>query len=182
MRSLRTTVDALSPWVDQGYDIVILDPSCSLTLKDDLPRLLEDPRAKRIAERSYDVCEYLMRLQGLGKLRRDFKQGGGRVAYHLPSHLKVQNIGTKSADLLALIPDTEISVVAQSAATGRTWGRQQQNFARSEQRAQELYQAMRAVEADLYASDCSQARQRISHGISKPVAHPVEILRNAYGL
>ena len=51
------------PYIEQGYDIVIPAPSCSLMFKREYPYLKASPEMTRLAERTFDVCEYLMRLK-----------------------------------------------------------------------------------------------------------------------
>ena len=41
-----------------------------------------------------------------GLLKTDFKQQLGKIAYHVPCHLRVQNIGLKTRDVLKLVPGT----------------------------------------------------------------------------
>ena len=45
-----------------------------------------------------------------GLLRTDFTQKLGKVSYHVPCHLRVQNIGLKTRDVLRLVPDTTVEV------------------------------------------------------------------------
>ena len=51
LRLARKVVETYAPFAEAGFPIVGLEPSCILTLRDELPRLLpEDPRARAIAE------------------------------------------------------------------------------------------------------------------------------------
>ncbi len=52
----------------------------------------------------FDPFEYLMLRHREGKLKTDFKQGLGKVSYQAACHQRVQNIGPKTKELLALIP------------------------------------------------------------------------------
>src|SRR2546428_11593129 len=73
-------------------------------LKQDYPRLVPGAATERVAGRVFDLAEYLMRLDGEGKLAREFRGSLGKVAYQAPCHLRVQEIGFKSRDLLRLLP------------------------------------------------------------------------------
>ena len=53
-----------------------------------------------------------------GKLSIDFKQSLGKVAYHVPCHLRVQNIGLKTRELLQLVPIPRS--IPSNAARGTT--------------------------------------------------------------
>ena len=181
-RAGRKNVDVFLEQIDKGYDVVIPGPTCSFVFKDDYPELVGTEESKRVAKRTYDFCEYLMRLHGEGKLNTKFERGAGRVGYHLPCHLKVQNIGMKSRDVLNLIPDTEVTAVEKCSAVDGTWGMKAQYFDLSQKYASKLYKGLEAVDADLYVSDCPMARQNIIYGTGRPAYHPAEVLRDAYGL
>jgi len=151
-------------------------------LREDYPDIVASDEAMRVAERTYDLCELLMSLHGLGKLRTDFARGFGRVTYHFPCHLAVQRIGCKSRDLLALLPETQVTLVNACAVAEGSWGMREQNFDLGRQFAEPLLTALRDSDADVYACDCPQARQQIIAGTGKPAYHPIELIADAYGL
>ena len=66
----------------------------------------EDDAVRRVAARMFDPFEYLMLRHKAGLLRTDFKVPLGKVSYHVPCHLRVQNIGLKTRDVLRLVPGT----------------------------------------------------------------------------
>ena len=55
-----------------------------------------------LAERTFDICEYLMRLKKDGALSTEFRKTPQRIAYQAPCHLRDQNIGFKSKELMEL--------------------------------------------------------------------------------
>jgi Fe-S oxidoreductase len=55
----RTLIDVLAPQVESGAMIVGVEPSCILTLRDELPDLARDPRARILAENSFTLEEFL---------------------------------------------------------------------------------------------------------------------------
>ncbi|CAN5828882.1 FAD-binding and (Fe-S)-binding domain-containing protein [soil metagenome] len=55
-------IDTLLPQVQAGAKIVGLEPSCILTLRDELPDLTRDPRAKILGENSFTLEEFLASL------------------------------------------------------------------------------------------------------------------------
>ena len=84
----RANVASLHPWVAQGYDVVVPVASCSLMLKREYPELMaQRSSTKQVAERTFDICEYLMRMKKDGSSRTDFRQEAwsGRLSDSLPS-------------------------------------------------------------------------------------------------
>ena len=87
-------IPQLKAVIDAGYDIVAPIPSCVLMFKQQLPLMFpENELVQRIARRVFDPFEYLMLRHKAGLLRTDFKSALGRISYHVPCHLRVQNIG-----------------------------------------------------------------------------------------
>lgn len=173
-------VKRLIDYVRNGYDVVTPGPSCSYLIKQEYPMLLENSDAKLLASRTFDIMEYLARLNKEGKLSTDFKTPQGEVTYHLPCHLKVQNIGFKSRDVLELIPDTKVEVVAKCSGHDGTWSLKKEYFPLSLEVGKPLFE--RFTNGSLAASDCPLAQLQIEKGSGKKPRHPVQILRDAYGL
>jgi glycerol-3-phosphate dehydrogenase subunit C len=56
------------------------------------------PDVQKVKNAFFDPFEYLMLRHKEGKLKTDFKQGLGKVAYHAACHQRVQNIGPKTRE------------------------------------------------------------------------------------
>ena len=97
-RHKETNIPALKQAIDEGYDIVAPIPSCVLMFKQELPLMFpEDAAVQAVKARIFDPFEYLMLRHKAGLLRTDFEGGTlGKVSYHVPCHLRVQNIGLKT--------------------------------------------------------------------------------------
>jgi glycerol-3-phosphate dehydrogenase subunit C len=67
----------------------------------------------------FDPFEYLMLRHKAGKLRTDFKTPLGKVSYQVPCHLRVQNIGLKTRDMLQLVPDTTVEAIERCSGPRR---------------------------------------------------------------
>jgi Fe-S oxidoreductase len=179
----RSNLQALAPLVRAGYDVVIPGPTCSRTIKIEYRELVPGDDAGTVAARTFDACEYLMKLHAEKKF--DLRFAGpapGKIAYHVPCHLRDQNMGFKSRDLLALIPGCEVEVVAQCSAMDGTWGMKRQYYELSMTTAGKLFDGLRAAGAPAVASDCPLAALRIEQGLGGRTRHPIEILRDAYGI
>jgi len=178
----RRNVELLLPFVESGAAVLAPGPSCSLMLKEEYPRLLEDdPAARRVAEATRDLMEYLYELARAQKLRRDFQHRLGRVAYHAPCHLRAQNIGFRSRDLLKLAADEVLLVDACSGVDG-TWGMQARFHEASLGVARKMLDRIGEAAPDHIATDCPLSALRIEEGLGRKALHPVVLLRHAYGI
>jgi glycerol-3-phosphate dehydrogenase subunit C len=184
--SRRTLVGALAVWVLKGYTIVTPGPSCSLMLKKEYPWLAEqgggiDAETALVAKNARDLGEFLMELKARGQFVSEFPKAPASVAYHLPCHLKVQNMGYKSRDLLALT-GAAVTMVEKCSGHDGTWAMKAEYFGESMKVGQKLFDGLAAANAGVVASDCPLAGLQIRQGMDIPVRHPIEVLRDAYGL
>jgi Fe-S oxidoreductase len=185
LEHFRDNVKALLPYVRQGYDIVVPEPTCGMMLKKEYIDYLqgeEREQAQEIAGRVFDLSEYLIKLRNEGRLARDFAVQVGRVAYHQPCHLKYQAIGQKSLELLRLAGAEVILVDKGCSGHDGTWAMKKEYFDLAQKVARGLHRGVREAEADLVATDCSLAGLQITQGTGRRTLHPVEVLARAYGL
>ncbi len=175
------------PWIERGYDVVVPVPSCSLMLKREYPELLAGEEFRTLAARTFDVCEYLMRLKRDSGLATDFVASPGRVAYQVPCHLRDQNIGFKSKELLECA-GAQVELIERCSGHDGSWSAKTEFFPLSMRIAQKAVRAIEQVPADLVASDCPLAGLQLdqagasAHVGGRPAKHPIQIIRDAYGL
>src|SRR5205823_815836 len=103
------------------------------------------------------------------------------ITYHAPCHLRAQNIGLKSRDLLKLT-GTKITVVAECSGIDGTWGYRKENFGISRQVARKMAAAIERAGNDVIAGDCSLANGGIVQETGAHPVHPVQLLARAYGI
>ena len=181
-RSAEKVVGDLIGHVRAGLPVVVPGPTCSLQIKREYPELLDTPEAREVAENTFDIGEYLYRLGREKKLRREFPVEIGRVAYHLPCHLKAQNIGFRSRQLLKFAGAAEIEMLDHCSGVDGTWGMKAENFDASMKVADKLLEGIERFEPDRVATDCPLSALRIEQATGRRAVHPVVLMRDAYGL
>jgi glycerol-3-phosphate dehydrogenase subunit C len=182
----NVNIPNLAKLAREGYAIIMSVPSCALMFKQELPLLFPDDKdIKLVAEATFDPFEYLMLRNRDGLLNTDFKQSLGNVSYHIPCHLRVQNIGKKTKDMLEMIPGTTVNVVERCSGHDGTWGVKSEYFADSMKIGKPVFKQMAESDPDYISSDCAIAGRHIYQGMGKNVGvkqHPLTLLRIAYGL
>jgi Fe-S oxidoreductase len=178
----QANVEVLAPLVKAGVPLVVLGPTCGYTVKKEWPELLGTEDAKLVAGKAMDIGEYLAKEQAAGRLNTDFTVPQGRLAYHIPCHLRAQNIGTPFKPVLSKIPETQVETVERCSAFDGTWGMKKEYYDLSRQYAKKLVNDLDEAKADHLVSDCPLAGLNVIEGLGRAPAHPVEILRDAYGL
>ncbi|MBW2372598.1 MAG: hypothetical protein JRF70_08685 [Deltaproteobacteria bacterium] len=178
----RANVAALLPHVEQDAVIVVPGPSCSLMLKEEYPKLLPgDEGARRVAEATRDLMEHVHALAKAKHLEKSFPNPLGKVAYHAPCHLRHQNIGFKSRDLLRWA-GADVTLVDACSGVDGTWGMQKRFHAESLKVARKMLDAINEAEPDHVSTDCPLSALRIEEALGRKAVHPVVLLRHAYGL
>ena len=137
----------------------------------------------------FDPFEYLVMRSKDGLLKTDFKERLGKVSYHIPCHSRVQNVGQKTREMLALVPGTDVNTVERCSGHDGTWGVKSEFFEQSMKIGRPVFKQMAATDPDYISSDCPIAGRRILQGIDEAGAphhakkeHPLTLLRIAYGL
>lgn len=182
IKKAKTNIKSLKAYVDKGYDIVVPIPTCALQIKYEYPLLLpDDPDVKAVAEKVYDVHQYLWKLHQEGKLNKDFKVSMGNIAYHIPCHLKSLNVGYKAAALMRLIPNTKVRIVERCSGYDGTFGVRKETFDMAYKVGSKLFEELKGAQADLYVSDCPLASNQIELATGRRPLHPIEVLWKAYG-
>lgn len=178
----------------EGYAIITAIPSCTLMYKQELPLMFpDDENVQQVKRAMWDPFEYLVARKRDGLLNTDFKQPLGTVSYHVPCHARVQNVGRKTEELLKLLPDTTVNTVERCSGHSGVWGTRKEFHAMAMKIGKPVFRNMAAAKPDYISSDCQLAGHHIEQGISQfanealegkapKLAHPLTLVRIAYGL
>ncbi|HZO23055.1 MAG TPA: heterodisulfide reductase-related iron-sulfur binding cluster [Steroidobacteraceae bacterium] len=171
--------------VDSGFDLIAPIPSCVLMFKQELPLMFpQDADVRAVQRRIFDPFEYLMLRHRAGLLRTDFKSPLGKISYHVPCHLRVQNMGLKTRDVLKLVPETTIEVIERCSGHNGTYAVKKEFRAASVKIGRPVVQRIESAKPDHYCSDCPMAGHQLESGLAQPrePEHPLKLLRAAYGI
>jgi Fe-S oxidoreductase len=180
---VRHNVELLYPYVERGYRIVIPSPSCSLMTREEYPQIAAGDRATAVAAATHDLDEYLYRIAREGRLKRDFVRRFGSIRYHVPCHIRAQNVGIRGRDLLKLIAD-DVNDVQECSGHDGTWSMHVDHFEDSLRWGKKAFDGMRADAGEacaLACTDCRLAALHIAQGARRETVHPVVALAHAYG-
>ena len=144
----------------------------------------DDADVAKVRDAIFDPFEYLMLRHKHGLLKTDFKASLGKIAYHVACHLRVQNIGMKTRDLLQLIPDTSVVPIERCSGHDGTYAVKSEFHEISMKICRPVVNSVKKADAAHYSSDCPMAGHQIENGLGtgKTPEHPLTLLRIAYGL
>src|SRR3546814_395443 len=106
-KNVKVLADAIREAIGRGEKpaVVVPQPTCGYVLKYDYKDYLGGTDAELVAEHTYDAAEYLMKVHKAEGTSLDTEFSGPvpeKITYHAPCHLRAQNIGLKSRDLMKL--------------------------------------------------------------------------------
>jgi glycerol-3-phosphate dehydrogenase subunit C len=189
----RQVTAALLPWIDKGYDVVALTPSCALMLKFEWPLILpKDQAVERLSQATFDVSEYVVDIAKKNGLAPGLEPIEGGVSVHLACHARAQNMGAKAAEMLRLVPKTRVAIIERCSGHGGIWGARTENFEIAVKVGKPAAQAALKNDTRFVVSECPLAAEHLMQvmemtaGEKKPepfrALHPIELLARAYGL
>jgi len=184
-RAKEANIPQLAKLVEQGYDIIAPVPSWALMFKQELPLMFpDDADVQKVKKAMFDPFEYLALRHKDGQLKTNFKKSLGKVAYHVPCHLRVQNIGLKTRDLLQLVPETKVETIERCSGHDGTYAVKSEFHLASMKIVRPVVDRVVASQCDHYGSDCPMAGHQIENGLKngKAPEHPMSLLRKAYGI
>ena len=192
----RRTAAYFKTWIDDGFDVIALTPSCALMMKFEWPLIVpaDDPAhedVKRLAAATRDIAEYIVDIAAKEGLAPGLKPVPGGITLHLACHARAQNLGPKAAEMLKLIPEAEVSVIERCSGHGGSWGIKKENYPVALKVGEPV--ARRALDnaPAFVSSECPLAGKHVVQGMTALGAdktkvthalHPVEILAWAYGI
>jgi len=182
----------LLPWVDKGYDVVSLVPSCSLMLKFEWPLILpENADIKRLSAATRDISEYVVDIARKEGLAEGLGPVDGEVTLHISCHSRAQNMGQKAAELLRLLPEARVKVIERCSGHGGAWGVMKDNFEIALKVGRPVARQAAENKSAYIVSECPLARDHVLQGMDKlggdtaqvrAFSHPIELVARGYGL
>ena len=188
----RHVAATLGPYIDQGYAIIALVPSCALMLKSEWKLLVpDDPAVTKLAEATFDIAEYIVDIARKEGLAPGLSPLGGAVTLHIACHARAQNIGHKAAEMLRLLPEAEVRVIERCSGHGGSWGVMKDNFATALKTGRPVARQALREATPFLASECPLAGMHILQGMEllakdetlpQRSHHPIELVARAYGI
>lgn len=173
----KKNAESLSNYIDAGYKVIYTCTSCGLCLLHDYPGILEIPQGRKIAENSYDVHEYIIKLIHEGYVKPEFREIRRSVAYHIPCHLRALKIGYPAAKLMSLIPGLEYEILDDACCgLSGSYGFKKENAPTAIQIGNRAVSLIGKTGMDDIVSDCGSCRMQLGGLSGMPALDPAEII------
>jgi len=188
----KTVAAAMRPWIEKGYDIIALVPSCALMLKFEWPLILpQNEDVKLLSKSTFDLSEYVVDIgkkEGLAAGMQAIE--GGSVSLHMSCHSRAQNMGQKAAEMLRFVPGAVVSVIERCSGHGGSWGYKKENFKTALKVGAPVARQVEESAKTFVSSECPLAGIHIAQGVDKLegkapkptlLSHPIQFIARAYG-
>ena len=182
----REVVDSLLPFAEAGIAIVGLEPSCLLTLRDELLVMGLGEPAQQIARQALLFEEFLAREAKAGLLdafKTRLKPVQQPVLLHGHCHQKAFAAVTPVMEVLGLIPGAKPELIESSCCgMAGSFGYEAEHYDVSMQMAEaSLLPAVRAQAEAIVVADGTSCRHQIADGAQRQALHVACLLARQLG-
>ena len=184
-RAKEANIPVLAKLVDEGFDLIAPVPSCVLMYKQELPLMFpDDADVQKVKDAFYDPFEYLYLRHKKGEFNTEFVRSLDNISYHVACHLRVQNIGMKTRDILTLVPDTTIHPQQRCSGHDGTYAVKEETYDKAVKIARPVVRKVNTLKSEHLSSDCPMAATHIADlaETGENPEHPMTLLRMAYGI
>jgi FAD/FMN-containing dehydrogenase/Fe-S oxidoreductase len=176
---LDRLVATYAPFAARGVPIVGLEPSCLLTLRDELLSLRADDAAKSIAAHALLFEEFLVREAEAGRLRLPLGAIAAKAVVHGHCHQKSFGAFKPVEQVLRLIPELNVEIIESSCCgMAGAFGYGADTYQTSMEMAElSLLPAVRRADAEtLVVADGTSCRHQIRDGAGRGALHVARVL------
>ena len=178
----KRMINTLLPLAQQGLPIIGLEPSCLLTLRDEIPGLFPGEESNEVAKSAFMLEEYLSKLIDDGSLKLPLKSPADKLLLHGHCHQKAFGIMSDIEKVLKMIPDTDIRTIKSSCcgmagSFGYGIGTHEVSTRMGEL---DLFPAIRAADkSTIVVADGTSCRHQIADGTNRNAMHVARVLELA---
>ncbi|MFX0545982.1 FAD-binding and (Fe-S)-binding domain-containing protein [Roseovarius sp. S1116L3] len=178
----RRLVDALLPFAKEGLPIVGLEPSCLLTLRDEIPGLLPGEDTALLARQARMLEEYIADQDGNPDFTLELRSPAPKILLHGHCHQKAMGVMSSIEKTLSRIPDTEIETVETSCcgmAGSFGYGLDTHDVSRKMAEADLAPAVRNAADTTLIVADGTSCRHQVTDTTGRKPIHVARLLEMA---
>jgi Fe-S oxidoreductase len=151
-----------------------------MMFRKEYPDLIGGEDVKAFSAAVMDPNEFLNTLRKDGRFDTDFRSTPGAIAYHVPCHLRAQNIGFRSRDMMNAIGGTEVELVTECCGHDGTWAMKTEWFDLSLRSGRKAFDGMKQAPGAQMVTDCPLAAIQFEQATGTRPLHPLQVLARAY--
>ncbi|HSH88662.1 MAG TPA: FAD-linked oxidase C-terminal domain-containing protein [Ramlibacter sp.] len=177
----KEVVEALLPYAEKGIPIIGLEPSCLLTLRDEILSMGLGDDANKVSRQAMLFEEFLAQEANAGHLddlKRKLRPLDRRVLLHGHCHQKAFDAVSPVVDVLKLIPGIQPELIESSCCgMAGSFGYEASHYDVSMQMAElSLLPAIRKYPGAIVIADGTSCRHQIQDGAQREAVHAAVLL------
>ena len=174
---------AFQSHAERGVPIIGIEPSCILTLRDELGVVVKGDSAASVGRQGALLEEFLVAESRRGTLKLPFRPNGATQAF-LHGHCHQKALGTMAdvAAALQLVPGMSVNLIDSSCCgMAGSFGYEAEHYDVSMRMAERsLLPAVRSAPKDaLIVADGTSCRHQIHDGAGREAIHVARVLESA---
>jgi len=175
----RTNLDALMPYVEDGWSVLFVEPSDAVMFQDEYVDLLSDDRVEDLAVAAYGVCEYLNTYQVTDGM--DFDAPAEYVTYHGHCNQKALNRDHHAAAALSAAGYDVDALDSSCCGMAGSFGYEEEHYELSKAIGEILHEKVEESPGGEVVAPGASCRSQLADDDfeGERPAHPVEKLREA---
>ncbi|MES3517241.1 MAG: FAD-linked oxidase C-terminal domain-containing protein [Natronomonas sp.] len=173
----ETNVDALAPKVEDGWDVVVVEPSDAVMLQSDYLDLLDSEAARTVSAASYGLCEYLdhHRLdEGI-----DFAAPEEHLTYHGHCHQKASKKDHHAVGVLRRAGYRVDPLDSGCCGMAGSFGYEAEHYSMSRAIGSILFDQIDGSEGETVTAPGASCQTQIGDEYGEKPPHPAKMLRKA---
>ncbi|NKE36400.1 FAD-binding protein [Natronococcus sp. JC468] len=174
----RTNVEALAPYVEDGWEVVLVEPSDAVMLQSDYLDLLSGPDVEAVAESTYGVMEYIERFDLVDRLPT--ADPGESLTYHGHCHQKATKKDGHAAGVLETVGYEVDALDSGCCGMAGSFGYEAEHYSLSRKIGDVLLEQIAGSDGETVVAPGASCRSQIAgyDGREEP-PHPIEKVSEA---
>jgi len=171
-------VDQLGPYVEAGYDVVVIEPSDLAMFREDYARLVPQEQYESLAEQSYEILEYVYGLlaNGADADSLNLATDGETVAYHAHCQQRTMGLDEYSLAVLDECGYTVTTSDVECCGMAGSFGYKEQYYELAMDVGSNLESQLRAADCDHVIASGTSCTEQIGDLLGDEPFHVIELL------
>jgi|TARA_B110000263_G_scaffold249755_1_gene268381 succinate dehydrogenase/fumarate reductase iron-sulfur protein len=180
----KFNVEILAQYAKRNIPIIVVEPSCLLTIREEYSKLLSGNEVKIVSSNVFSLEEFITKIVEKDKLSKllKFTKTKRKILLHGHCHQKALIGMNPTIEFLSLPNNYEVNEIPSSCCgMAGSNGFECEHFERSIEAAEEvIFPMVREArsEVEIVATGIS-CRQQIEYGTDRKALHPAQIFRDA---
>jgi glycerol-3-phosphate dehydrogenase subunit C len=178
----RENTILLKKYLDDGFSLVIAEPSCYITIKYDYPGLLYGENGLDLSENIISFVNYIHLLEKNNEFKTDFKLDAGKVMYQNLYYQEYTEGVNPGMEVLKRLPGSSVKIIEGTTIGGGIWGMRRKYRSLRLKRFDALFKEISDYRPDYIVTDSFGTGLQPDPVKGPKVLHLAEILKKGYGI